>query len=358
MFSLFVSTQSRIGQRDVARAAGCHFSTVSLALRNHPSIPKATCNRLQALAKKLGYVPDPFLASLAHYRNGRRPVSFHATLAWVTNHAVKSAWRDVPLFLDYFEGAKKRATDLGYRLEEFWLREPGMTSSRAAQILRTRGISGLVVAPQPEPGTMIEFDWDSFSAVSIGFSLAKPRLHLVCPHQFGAIRLAVLELAARGYRRPGLVLLRASNDRVDQSWQAGFLVAQEHLELEMPIPPLLLQAWDEPAFADWMKEYRPDVLLTKFLEVPPALRRLKLSVPRAVGLAFLTYANTAKGLAGVFENPHEVGAAAIDYLTGMIHRSERGVPVLPRRLLIEGTWMNGRTVRPAERRASPLASVE
>jgi hypothetical protein len=47
----------------------------------------------------------------------------------------------------------------------------------------------------------------------------------------------------------------------------------------------------------------------------------------------------------VSEAPLEVGAAAIDYVAGMVHRAERGVPDLPRRLLIDGRWFDGRTVR-------------
>lgn len=52
-------------------------------------------------------------------------------------------------------------------------------------------------------------------------------------------------------------------------------------------------------------------------------------------------------LAGIDENPREVGAAAVDYVAGMIHRNERGVPLLPQRVLIDGTWVDGGTVRAA-----------
>jgi LacI family transcriptional regulator len=337
--------QRRVCLRDIAQRVGCHFSTVSLALRNHPRLPRATCEKVQETARQMGYVPDPMLASLAHYRNALRPVSYHATLAWITNYPTRSGWSEVPIFRDYFEGARERAAEFGYKVEEFWLRAAGMTPGRATQILRERGISGVIVAPQPEPGMTVELGWENFSAVTIGFSLVQPRLHLVCPHQFSAIKLAMRELAARAYRRPGLVLLRASDDRVDQNWQAGFLVAQDLFPDERRVPPLLLPRWDEAAFAQWLKRHRPDVILTKFTEIPTALRRLRIAVPKQVGVAFLTHAKPGEALAGLYENPAEVGAAAVEYLTGMIHRNERGVPKLPRRLLIDGSWIDGRTVR-------------
>ena len=43
--------------KDVARRAGVHFTTVSLALRRHPGIPAQTRLRLMAIAKELGYSP-------------------------------------------------------------------------------------------------------------------------------------------------------------------------------------------------------------------------------------------------------------------------------------------------------------
>jgi len=46
--------------RDVARAAGVHQTTVSLALRNHASIPAATRERIKAAAAELGYKQIPW----------------------------------------------------------------------------------------------------------------------------------------------------------------------------------------------------------------------------------------------------------------------------------------------------------
>ena len=103
-----VSTPSvplRINLRRIAAEAGCHYSTVSLALRNHPRIPRATCEKIQGLARRLGYVPDPMVSSLAYYRNTLRAVGYQATFAWVTNHSSQRGWRKTPIFQAYFDGA-------------------------------------------------------------------------------------------------------------------------------------------------------------------------------------------------------------------------------------------------------------
>jgi LacI family transcriptional regulator len=231
-----------------------------------------------------------------------------------------------------------------------------MTPARASQILAARGIEGLVIAPQPEPAATLTLDWARFSAVVIGYSVASPVLHMVCPNQYRSMMLAMDRLRSRDYRRIGLVMLRASDERVDHNWLAGYLVAQQALAARDRLPPLFLEAWDEAAFAAWLHEHRPDALVSKCAEALPALRRLGRRLPRDLGAAFLTRVKASRDLSGVNESPLEVGAAAVDYLAGMLHRNERGVPDHPRRLLIEGKWFDGRTVRALRSTRSRVAS--
>ena len=49
---------------ETARLAGGAHVTVSLALRNDPRITVETRDRVQALAKRAGYQPDPHVAEL------------------------------------------------------------------------------------------------------------------------------------------------------------------------------------------------------------------------------------------------------------------------------------------------------
>ena len=41
-----------------------------------------------------------------------------------------------------------------------------------------------------------------------------------------------------------------------------------------------------------------------------------------------------------------MGAAAADFLVAMLHRNERGIPELPHTILVEGTWIDGKTLSP------------
>src|SRR5947209_5307322 len=83
---------------------------------------------------------------------------------------------------------------------------------RATRILLARNVSGLIIAPQPSFGTTLELDWSRFSAVTIGYTLAKPNLHLVGAHQSRSMRWALRQLIDRGYRRIGLAMLRAHDE--------------------------------------------------------------------------------------------------------------------------------------------------
>ena len=68
-----------------------------------------------------------------------RPLWFTESLG---GRSFKQAMGDT-IFREQYTGATRRAEELGYKLDHFWLTEPGMTAARATQILRTRNITGL-----------------------------------------------------------------------------------------------------------------------------------------------------------------------------------------------------------------------
>ena len=165
--------------QDVALRAGVHRTTVSLALRNHPRIPPETRARVQAIAAKLGYRANPLVSALMRSRRSGNAVK-HVTLAYVTNHPTRYGWRPVQHDRpDFFPGAVQKARDLGYKLEHFWLAEPGMTPARFCDVLTARGIHGLIVGRLPPGQTALDLAWERFSCVALGMTLRTPQLQLV-----------------------------------------------------------------------------------------------------------------------------------------------------------------------------------
>src|SRR5687768_6094261 len=108
---------ARPTQDDVARRAGVHRTTVSLALQGHPRIPAATRTHIRRIADEIGYVPDPMLSSLVAYRTQKRRAAFHGKLAWLVSSADGLNWRDVPHFCVSYEGALGRARRCGFEFE-------------------------------------------------------------------------------------------------------------------------------------------------------------------------------------------------------------------------------------------------
>jgi LacI family transcriptional regulator len=329
----------RVTMRQVAERAGVHSTTVSLALRNHASLPEATRLRLQKLAQEMGYRPDPMLNALMVYRSQNKKPGYRATLAWVSNHFTRRGWAKVSTFDLYHQGARQRATQLGYELEEFWLREPGLTPERATSILTSRGISGLILVPQPRPKMRVRLDWNLFSAVSFGFSIASPQLHVVTNDQFHAMTAVIRRMRIHGYRRIGLVLNLSDDERSNHRWTGAYLAHAQHWPAENHIP-IFFQ--DDPMSSDfpaWIDNYRPEAIIS-YANLTARIQALGLRVPQDVG--FATYSTTLDNfVSGIDENPFLTGSAAVDLVVGMIQRGEQGIPPVRQCVLVEGTWNEG-----------------
>lgn len=355
----------RVTMAQVARRAGVHVTTVSLALRNHPSLPVATRERLQAVANKMGYRPDPALASLVAYRSQLRPAKTRLTLAYVTHWLSRWAWKKLPAHAQFFAGAEARASALGFDLEHFWLGEEGLRHERLSDVLVARGITGVIVASHHSSGgDYLRFDWERFSAVKIDYFPHAPALHSVTNHQCAVIQLAMRRTIAAGYRRIGFVMPHVWDDFVDHAWSAGFLAEQQHLTPEERIPILFYsQPGSDPlvpraALEDWYRKFRPEVIVSYAPFVRERLGELGLAVPGDVAYVEIFLQDFDGRIAGVRQNCRHVGELAVDLLVGQLHLHRRGVPEFATTTLVEGTWFDGATLPPRRQpsqRPAPLA---
>lgn len=357
-----MSSPRRITLADIAARAGVHVTTVSMALRNHPRLPAATRERLQALARQMGYQKDPMLQALSAYR-GKVRARQQPTLAYLTNWDTKLGWQQNIAHPEFFAGATTKAGELGYKLEHFWMGEPGLTHQRMSKILETRGITGLIIAShRRDTDAALHFDWSRFSAVKIDYLPHQPQLHNVTNDQCSIVREAVQRARILGYRRIGCVLHRGWDHAVDHLGSAGFLTEQAQLD---PVDYVPLHLFPEPepaaawlmevevdavaptaALATWWEEHRPEVIISKRSFVAPALKELGLRVPEDVALIDL-FLETGNGeVAGVRQNHHAVGELAVELLTGQLHHHKYGVPEIPTTTFVEGTWFDGATCPP------------
>ncbi len=341
----------------VARRAGVHPSTVSLALRNHPSIPPATRERIREAVAEMGYRPDPVLNALTAYRRARTPHR-EVPLAYLTHWDSEWGWKQCGPQARFHAGAGARAEELGYKLEHFWLGEPGLSPRRMNGILQARGIAGLLVASHlPEHDRPLLLDWPKFSAVKIDCPPKALALHHVATNHLAIVRLAVARIRAAGYRRIGMVMPHWWDELADLAWSAGFLAEQQRipptdripiLHFSMPAAgglPAAMRETTVPSrpFAEWLREHRPEVLLAKSQFVQPQLEALGLVVPRDLAFVELHLDPDARA-AGVRHNCERVGALAAESLVGQLQQNTFGMPEVPTALLVEGTWVDGETL--------------
>ncbi|MFA6960880.1 MAG: LacI family DNA-binding transcriptional regulator [Opitutaceae bacterium] len=319
----------------VARAAGVAASTASLALRGSPLVKPATAVRVKAVAERLGYRADPRVGSLMARIRRAKAGRDRERLAFVWVSATRADTRREWFAKLTFEGASRRAAELGCVLEEFWLHDDGMTTARLGKILVTRGITGVVFsAPLRDMEVTVDWNWGRFAAAIIGNSEFHPTLHRAGHYHYRSMWTAMEKLKAAGCRRPAVVLHEPHHRRIHGVHQAAFLANH-------PLPKQALAMTrfgfpkDEMETRAWLAKVKADALICvispdewelAWLRTVPGLRQV------------VTLASPRAELPGIDMREDLIAASAVDLVVAQLHRNERGVPEHPTTLLLEGEW--------------------
>jgi DNA-binding LacI/PurR family transcriptional regulator len=335
--------------KSIALQAGVTQATVSMCLANNPRIPLTTRTRIQAIARKLNYHPNPYVSTLMRIRRQGKPLKDKPALALVCAQRTANGWRDhaAPTIRQMREGAFERATLRGYRAQEYWLHRDDMSNERFSEMLHARGIQGMLISPLADGDPTPALKWEYFAAVSLSVPLPSLTITTVCnDHYFSSLQI-VRECHRRGYRRPGLVLRRAHQLRFQGRWEAGFFVAGKMLDGLKLAKPLYVDDWQDVArIVAWLKREKPDVIITPAANVlTGTLLNAGWKIPDDIGLALLACPELGDVNSGVYQNGKMIGALAVDTLISMVERHERGLPEQATTLMVEGQWNEGRTLR-------------
>ncbi len=341
----------RTNLREIAAKTGVTRMAVSLALRGKAGVSAATRRKVMAAAKRLGYEPDPEVAKLLAHIRRKTPAATKACLALLTSGSTPEAWKNYVTERKYVEGARARALEYGYRVDEFWMNQPGMTMSRLGNIIWSRGIEGVIIAPLQEKisgkgSRSIDLDFSLFSSVEISETVERPDLDRSNHDQYTSMLKVLAALADLNYRTVGLVLEDALDLRVNGKWSGAYLYyRQRHGVRSMP-PPLIMTSENQKTFDAWFDRHRPDAIVSVDRFGLRLLKSRGLMIPRDVGYASLDLDGDATdypGMSGIDQNSSMVGAAAVDMLVAAIQRGQRGIPAQPLRTEIEGAWTPGNT---------------
>lgn len=342
-----------VTMKTIAAHAGVTQATVSMSLANNPRIPPRTRERIQGIARRLGYQPNPYITTLMRVRRQGRPLKDRPVLALVCGQRTADGWRQHPAatIRQMRDGALARATERGFRAQEFWLHRDGMSGERFSAMLHARGIQGLLLSPVAPGDPVPQLRWEHFAAVSLSVPLPKLTLTTVCnDHYFSSLQVA-RECHARGYRRLGLVLRGFHQHRFQGRWEAGVLMAGQMFPGLHIAPPLYTQEGTEAEqFTTWLRTARPDVVITPSLDTVPdlvgTLAAGGFRVPRDIGLAVLACPDAAAPVTGIYQNGEMIGALAVDTLISQIERHHRGLQGQATTVMVEGQWNEGTTLPP------------
>jgi len=336
---------------DIARKAGVSKNSVSLALRNDPQIPQSTRDRIKAIAEELGYKTNPTVAHLMAQM--RRSPAIKASLAILNANLDANAFSKHPTVPTYVEGCRRRATQLGYSLDEFWLHDPALDGARLHKILRARGIRGVLIVGLMNENRLPEKFlpiWQQYPCVVTGVRTRNPALSFTATDQH-ILALRAFENALRlGYKRPALVLDHVIDRLVEGRFTAGILIAQQKLPLKQRLKPFYLVTearQNADLFVEWFQKEKPDVILTLYNVVKEWVEQMGMTIPGDLGLIQLEWRKDRPSWAGMDQHNDITGEAAVEMLIGLIHNNEAGVPDFPRATLIGSTWRDGTTVRKA-----------
>lgn len=320
--------------RDVAEKAGVAQSTVSRALSNNPQVSETERKRITAIAQKLGYRPNPFVSAFTAQVRGYRRSPQGATIAFLDCTPAKQR----NFTRDYREGAAKRAKSLGYKDEVLRLSDLNGSVDRLNNILHARGISSLLVLPVPDRCDLSAVRWDSLVCATIDYTLRKPDMHRASPDYFNAMQLTLQNLEEMGRKR--IVFCARLQDVTDIAppWLGAYACWQRLKKPADRMDSYISTSWDKAHFQQWLKRTKPDALVTNSAHFFEWAEEAGFKTPTMAFSALSSYKGRPD-IAYIDQNPEQVGAAAIDLIIGQIHRNERGLPSLPKRVLVASSWV-------------------
>ncbi|MCC5790619.1 MAG: LacI family DNA-binding transcriptional regulator [Opitutales bacterium] len=344
---------SPVTLKDIAQAAGVSVMTVSYALRGSKQVAAATRDRIQELARKMGYAPDPMMSRLATYRTQKKRTERRETLAWLNLHPTEATWKfRGSHVLEAFEGAQKRAPNFGYSLDMFSVPQLGGWAA-TNKVLRARGIQGLVIGQPPDDDSYVaELEWKYFATVAIGRAIQSPNLPRVVLNHVEAINRLIDQLNDRGYRRIGLVMEKEACRKNAFRNVSAYHGACERRETppDQRVPPLLPDALTAEILGQWINEWKVEaIIVNRPDQMQTFLPQLGLQIPRDIGFAHLSLPGPDPWISGFQMNPEYYGSWAVDLVHWLLNREEKGLPdPAPTLNLTTLQWNEGQTLRPVK----------
>ena len=332
--------------RQIAARAGYSKSTVSLVMQASSRIPEATRNHVLAVARELDYHANPVFAQMMRSVRKAKPLRTKATIGILHGFAEARPAQSIPYHAEWMEGARERAMQLGFATDELWMHAPRMSAQRLSRVILARGINAVLIAPLPPECPRVDLDWSHFAAVTAGYSLIAPRLSRAVPNYQQGVLVCLRQLAARGYRRIGMLIGPSVDPAARFNLLAPFTWYQQELRAAWRVPLFATASGSRRAFDRWRSRHRPEAVIVATREpFIDWLRDGSIRVPENLGVVCTSGTFGAPDYCCIDHQPRRIGAAAVDLLVGQVHRGDFGLSANPKTVFTDVAWSEGQSLR-------------
>lgn len=335
--------------QQIAQKVGLSKATVSRVLRGLPGHKEATRQKIVEVAEELGYTSNPIMSAVMSSVRFKKTSQFSPIIAEIHCQpwGRKPGWNMETLR----EHIHKQAATLGYRIEEFNWFQPDMKPGRLMQIIRARGIQGVILEHFMEQKMDLAVDIGDLAVVSVGGGFQAPRMHRVEVNYFGGLLTAIEKLRSYGYKRPGVALPKFFETMSDFKREGALHIAHQEMDEDNRIPILHILDDEMTGLEKWVTTYRPDCILGVGRTLMSKLNKMGIQFPEDMGFAHLGWHSFYAGIAGVNPNWEEIGYTAVNQVVEQLNRNAFGIPKHPMRILIDGTWVDGDSAIPLQSQA-------
>ena len=332
--------------KDVARVAKVHFTTVSMALRGHPSIPQSTRDRIIAIADRIGYKRNSMYAALTYRRQKLQGRYVTPKIAYIANVPPEHGFLDFAFNRQFLEGARGQAEALGYGFEVLFVAPGHFNSHTLDQHLKKNGVSGIIIGAFEAGRAGLDLDWNEYCSVKIDSRHMEPAVTFVSNDQLHAVRCAFDRMRTLGYRRIGLAVGQSDEEGTDGMNFSGLFQAQRGLPAQELVPPLLFphaatSKEAVPMLRDWIQTYSVDAVLCNWANARSMIRGAGFRCPEEVACAGLCLPKASPAVAGIVANLRLVGEHVTSLLGALLRTGQRGVPAQATATYVQGYWHDG-----------------
>lgn len=327
---------------DIAARVGVSPMTVSRALRGLPKVSKEVQERVVKAAAEMGYHHDMEISRVMRLMRQSRSELFFESVAFLGLCPKEMLTPGGGFFADILQGAKARARQLCYGLDVLHLEDYQRNPGRLRDVLKSRGIRGILLSPRMHPDDSLPFDLDGLIPVGIGHTHPADYFNLVRFNHFSGMTLCCRKLRRLGYRKLALVADADVNNRMEGRFSAAFITHRaevmkpegyEYVYLETPLRPAPV--------IDFVRAVKPDAVIAGYSTVYSWLKESGIRFPRDMAFATMNCDAAFPDLAGIDQRYVDWGARALDLLASLLRQSESSLPDASQSILVEGVWRDG-----------------